>query len=228
MAWGHSTPDRQLPEGSVNSSATSSLMLSVGAGFKSPRPFRVTYNLLKRHHQLGDQGFNPHDLVGDISHSNQSRGGSCGTLRLGWGHVRSILRAKEQNMSITTYESSPGALAQEASIKEDPHIGEATWLRKEGAQRTRKQYHQSCLSWWLCEPLSPYLYPFLLLFNWGSEGSHQGSNLGPCAGYISSLPLNYILRPIFTFYFEIVSASYPGLELGILLPKPSWWLGFQA
>jgi hypothetical protein len=44
----------------------------------------------------------------------------------GWGHVRSVLRAKEQNMSITTYESSPGALAQEASIKEDPHIEKAT------------------------------------------------------------------------------------------------------
>lgn len=53
MAWGHSTPDRQLPEGSVNSYATSSLMLSVGAGFKPPRPSPVTYL-----HQL-----DPHNLL---------------------------------------------------------------------------------------------------------------------------------------------------------------------
>lgn len=77
MAWGHFTPDRQTPEGSVNSSAASFPGLSVGAGSEPPRPSPLTYL-----HQLDPQppripsaeglSIQSHELVGDISHSNQS------------------------------------------------------------------------------------------------------------------------------------------------------------
>lgn len=77
--------------------------------------------------------------VEDISHSNQSQEGQLwDTAGLGVGGslaVRSILRAKEQNISITTYKSSAGALGQEASIKEDHH-GSGKRVHKE--KDTRK------------------------------------------------------------------------------------------
>lgn len=77
LAWGHFTPDRQTPEGSVNSSAASFPGLSVGAGSEPPKPSPLTYL-----HQLDLQppgtpsaeglSIQFHELVGDISHSNQS------------------------------------------------------------------------------------------------------------------------------------------------------------